>query len=185
MHHQHLAELGGPIRRNFAGFFTREQPIVGKIHVNIFPRSMVFHRGDMSLLRGIIFESDVEKNSATRFWRFPRCFQIGQDLSILTSDGGFSPTNFAGRPGRKWILVFLCWDFLILLNKPQRIFSQKSIFLQFPKISRKILMNFSNNGDSSDPVSVISRPEMYKILDQNHVKLFILGNYEVISQNIL
>ena len=31
-------------------------------------------------------------------------------------------------------------------------------------------MNFSNNGDSSDPVSVISRPEMYKILDQNHVK---------------
>ena len=34
-------------------------------------------------------------------------------------------------------------------------------------------MNFSNNGDSSDPVSVISRPEMYKIMDENPVKLCI------------
>ena len=56
---QHTSELGGPIRRNFAEIFTRGQPIVGKIHIDIFPRSMVFHRGDMSLLRRIIFESDV------------------------------------------------------------------------------------------------------------------------------
>ena len=59
MHHQHLAELGGPIRRNFAGFFTRGQPIVGKIHVDIFPRSMVFHRGDMNRAVTFTFESDV------------------------------------------------------------------------------------------------------------------------------
>ena len=56
---QRRAELGGPIRRNFAGFFTRGQPIVGKIHINIFPRSMVFRHGDMSLLRTFMFESDV------------------------------------------------------------------------------------------------------------------------------
>ena len=56
---QHRAELGGPIRRNFAEFFTREQPIVGKIHINIFPRSMVFHRGDISRTRTFTFESDV------------------------------------------------------------------------------------------------------------------------------
>ena len=59
MHHQHLAELGGPIRRNFAEFFTREQPIVGKIHIDIFPRSMVFHRGDSERIVRIIFEFDV------------------------------------------------------------------------------------------------------------------------------
>ena len=56
---QHPSELGGPIRRNFAGFFTREQPIVGKMHIDISPRSMVFHRGDISRLRTFIFESDV------------------------------------------------------------------------------------------------------------------------------
>ena len=56
---QHLAELGGPIRRNFAGFFTRGQPIVGKIHIDIFPRSMVFHRGDISLLRTFMFEKNI------------------------------------------------------------------------------------------------------------------------------
>ena len=59
---QHRAELDGPIRRNFAEFFTRGQTIVGKIHINIFPRSMVFHRGDVSRLRTFTFESDVEKN---------------------------------------------------------------------------------------------------------------------------
>ena len=56
---QHPSELGGPIRRNFAEFFTREQTIVGKIPIDIFPRSMVFRRGDMSLLSIFTFESDV------------------------------------------------------------------------------------------------------------------------------
>ena len=56
---QHGPELGGPIRRTFAEFFTREQPIVGKIHVDIFPRSMVFHRGDMNRTVTFTFESDV------------------------------------------------------------------------------------------------------------------------------
>ena len=59
MQPQHRAELGGPIRRNFAGFFTREQPIVGKIPMNIFPRSMVFHRGDISRKWTFTFESHV------------------------------------------------------------------------------------------------------------------------------
>ena len=53
------AELGGPIRRNFAGFFTCGQPIVGKIHIDIFPRSVVFHRGDSERNIGFIFEFEV------------------------------------------------------------------------------------------------------------------------------
>ncbi len=56
---QHPSELGGPIRRNFAEFFAREQTIVGKIHIDIFPRSMVFHRGDISRSMTFTFESDV------------------------------------------------------------------------------------------------------------------------------
>ncbi len=56
---QHPSELGGPIRRNFAEFFTREQTIVGKIHINIFPMSMVFRRADISLLMTFMFESDI------------------------------------------------------------------------------------------------------------------------------
>ena len=56
---QHPSELGGPIRRNFAEFLTREQTIVGKIRINIFPRSMVFHRGDLDRLGSFHFESDV------------------------------------------------------------------------------------------------------------------------------
>ena len=59
MHHQHLAELGGPIRRNLADFFTRGQPIVGKIHRDIFPRSMVFRRADISRIMTFTFEADV------------------------------------------------------------------------------------------------------------------------------
>ena len=59
MHHQHLAELGGPIRRSFVEFFAREQPKVGKIHIDISPRSMVFHRGDISRKWTFTFESDV------------------------------------------------------------------------------------------------------------------------------
>ena len=59
MQPQHRVELGGPVRRNFAEFLTREQTIVGKIPIDIFPRSMVFHREDVNRKCRIIFEFDV------------------------------------------------------------------------------------------------------------------------------